>query len=55
LDYAGIGINMAFSPIPCFYYSLYCHESTAQTYITIILLAGCATFATQMIDWFKKK
>lgn len=55
LDFAGIGINMSFSPIPFFYYSLYCQESTAIIYISVILVAGCATFATQMIDWFSKK
>ena len=55
LDYAGIGINMAFSPIPAFYYSLYCHQTTALTYITLIFIAGTVSFTTSLIDWFNKK
>lgn len=55
MDFAGIGINMAFSPIPCFYYSLYCHQSTATMYIALVLIAGTITFLSQMIDWFKRK
>ena len=55
LDYAGIGINMAFSPIPACYYGFYCDQPIATTYITLISISGVLSFSVSLIDWFQKE
>jgi predicted membrane channel-forming protein YqfA (hemolysin III family) len=55
LDFAGIGINMAFSPIPAFYYAMHCEPHIAMTYIVVIVIAGTLSFATCLSDWVHKQ
>jgi predicted membrane channel-forming protein YqfA (hemolysin III family) len=46
---------MAFSPIPAFYYSFYCHKQTAFIYLSIIIAAGTASFVLNLFDWVHRK
>lgn len=55
LDFAGIGINMAFSPVPAFYYSLYCNWDIGFFYIFINIFAGTVSFISNMFDWTHRK
>jgi hypothetical protein len=50
LDLAGIGMNMAFSPVPAYYYAFYCNKSNAFIYITIIVIAGTASFVSNLFE-----
>jgi hypothetical protein len=55
LDFAGIGINMAFSPIPAFYYTLYCNWDIGFLYIFINIFAGTVSFISNLFDWTHRK
>lgn len=55
LDFAGIGINMAFSPIPAFYYASYCNWDIGFLYISINIIAGTISFISNLFDWTHRK
>lgn len=55
LDFAGIGINMAFSPIPAFYYASYCNWDIGFLYISINIVAGTVSFISNLFDWTHRK
>lgn len=41
-------MNMAFSPVPAFYYAFYCDKQTAFTYLAIIIIAGTVSFISNL-------
>lgn len=55
LDFAGIGINMAFSPIPAFYYTFYCNWEAAKFYIVINIVLGTLSFVSNLFDWIHRQ
>jgi hypothetical protein len=46
---------MAFSPIPAFYYTLYCNWDMAFFYIGINIVAGTISFISNLFDWTHRK
>ena len=51
LDYAGIGTNMAFNPIPVFYYAFYCDPKYSMLYIGTNMITGFLSFLCSLSDW----
>ena len=46
---------MAFSPVPAFYYSLYCEPITAAIIIGVNIAAGLLSFVLSLSDWFHRE
>ena len=51
LDFLGIGINMALSPVAFFYYSAFCDSTIFKTYLVLGISLGLLTFiAVSLVD-----
>lgn len=46
---------MAFSPVPAFYYTMYCRPGVGVIYITVIVVAGTISFLSSLTDWLHRK